>query len=174
MHEELTPEERDRLFSAAYEELRRLASQVRHNDRGATLNPTALVHEAYVKLAASLRLRPASELHFKRLTARAMRQVLVEAARRRNASKRGGEAVVVTFDEQRDGTARPEELIALDAALEALSRMDARQALLVECRFFGGFDVEETARILGVSPSTVDRGWRAARAWLSMEMRRSG
>ncbi len=164
----------DKLFSLAYEELRRLAARVRRNDPGQTLNPTALVNEAYVKLAASLRVQPESQLHFKRIAARAMRQVLVEASRRRTARKRGGGQELVTFDEGRQGqVARPDEVIALDAALDDLAKTSPRQALLVECRFFGGFDARETAELLEVSESTVDRDWRAAKAWLSLEMRRS-
>jgi RNA polymerase sigma factor (TIGR02999 family) len=169
----LPRDELDRLFSSAYEELRRLASQVRRNDPAQTLNPTALVNEAYVKLAASLRVRPESRLHLKRIAARAMRQVLVEAARRRNALKRGGELALVTFDEDRDGAAvRPAQVIALDAALDDLARTSPRQALLVECRFFGGFEAREIAELLEVSESTVDRDWRAARAWLSLQVKR--
>ncbi len=164
----------DKLFSLAYEELRRLAAYVRRNDPGQTLNPTALVNEAYVKLAASLRVQPESRLHFKRIAARAMRQVLVEASRRRTALKRGGGQELVTFDEGRQGqAARPDEVIALDAALDDLAKTSPRQALLVECRFFGGFDARETAEMLDVSESTVDRDWRAAKAWLSLQMRRS-
>jgi RNA polymerase sigma factor (TIGR02999 family) len=164
----------DKLFSLAYEELRRLAARVRRNDPGQTLNPTALVNEAYVKLAASLRVQPESRLHFKRIAARAMRQVLVEASRRRAAQKRGGGQELVTFDDGRQAQgARPDEVIALDAALDDLAKTSPRQALLVECRFFGGFDARETAELLEVSESTVDRDWRVAKAWLSLQMRRS-
>lgn len=164
----------DRLFSAAYEELRRLAATVGRGDASETLNPTALVNEAYLKLARSEDVQPASRLHFKRIAARAMRQVLVEAARRRNALKRGGDYVFVTLDEGRDGAAmRSDEVLALDAALEELARMHPRQAEMVEVRFFGGFDVGETAALLAVSESTVLRDWRAARAWLALELRRT-
>jgi len=174
MQDQLSRADVDKLFSLAYEELRRLAAYVRRNDPGQTLNPTALVNEAYVKLAASLRVQPESRLHFKRIAARAMRQVLVEASRRRTARKRGGGQEFVTFDEGRQGqVARPDEVIALDAALDDLARTSSRQALLVECRFFGGFDARETAELLEVSESTVDRDWRAAKAWLSLQMRRS-
>ena len=163
----------DRLFAAAYEELRRLAGRIRQSDPGQTLNPTALVNEAYLKLAQSLRIAPASRLHFKRIAARAMRQVLVEAARRRNAEKRGGGSAVVTFDEGVDiGTTRSEEMLALDAALRDLARLHPRQALMVEYRFFGGLDLSETAEALQVSEATIDRDWRAARAWLGHELRR--
>jgi RNA polymerase sigma factor (TIGR02999 family) len=162
----------DELFSATYEELRRLASKVSQDDPGATLNPTALVNEAYLKLADSLRLKPASRLHFKRIAARAMRQVLIEAARRRSARKRGGGYAVVTFDDSLDGTvARSDELLALDSALGDLARMNPRQATMVEYRFFGGLDLVETAELLGVSEATITRDWRAARAWLARELR---
>lgn len=163
----------DALFSAAYEELRRLAASVGRDDPSETLNPTALVNEAYVKLAESLRLTPASRLHFKRIAARAMRQVLIEAARRRQALKRGGDAVFVTFDEALDGAAaRSEDLLALDEALSELAAIEPRQALMIECRFFGGMNLTETADLLGISASTVQRDWRAARAWLALELRR--
>lgn len=163
----------DHLFSATYEELRRLAQSVRSDEAGVTLSPTALVNEAYLKLAAGLRIEPESRLHFKRLAARAMRQVLVEAARRRNATKRGGTWAQVTFDEALAAPASSfEEILALDLALQDLALLSPRQASLVECRFFGGLDLAETAEVLGVSEATVTRDWRAARAWLSRELRR--
>lgn len=166
--------ELDRLFSSTYEELRRLAASVRRDEPGETLNPTALVNEAYLKLARSLRIQPASRLHFKRIAARAMRQVLVEAARRRSAQKRGGDALMVTLDGSRDqGVECSGELLALDAALEELAQLEPRQALMVEYRFFGGLDLSETASVLGVSESTVVRDWRAAKAWLGRELRRA-
>jgi RNA polymerase sigma factor (TIGR02999 family) len=163
----------DQLFTSTYDELRRLAATIRRDDPSATLTPTALVHEAWIKLAASRGLAPTSRLHFKRIAARAMRQVLVEAARRRNAEKRGGDAAVVTFDEQEGAglSTTADELLVLDAALEDLARVNARQALMVESRFFGGLDVRETAELLAVSEATVLRDWRAAKAWLSSELR---
>jgi RNA polymerase sigma factor (TIGR02999 family) len=164
--------ELDRLFSLTYEELRRLAATVRRDEAGETLSPTALVNEAYLKLTDSLRVVPDSVLHFKRIAARAMRQVLVEAARRRNALKRGGE-LFVTLDEELDGGSGSEEVLALDAALEDLARFDPRQALLIEYRFFGGFDLAETAELLEISESTLLRDWRAAKAWLACELRRT-
>jgi len=173
MQEQPFRQDVNKLFSAAYEELRRLAAQVRRCEAGQTLNPTALVNEAYVKLAGSLRIQPESGLHFKRIAARAMRQVLVEASRRRKALKRGGDHDIVTFDEEREAQpARPDEVIALDAALDELTKNSPRQAMLVECRFFGGFDARETAELLEVSESTVDREWRAAKAWLSLQIKR--
>lgn len=164
----------DALFDATYAELRRLAFTVRRGDPSATLNPTALVHEVWLKLAASPHIAATSVLHFKRIAARAMRQVLVEAARRRKAAKRGGgEAVLVTFDERLHGSSSTaEELLGLDAALEELSRIAPRQAMIVESRFFAGLGVEETAELAGVSEATILRDWRAARAWLAVELRR--
>jgi len=162
----------DALFSATYEELRRLAASVRSKDAQATLTPTALVNEAWLKLAHSPPAGATSRLHFKRIAARAMRQVLVEAARRRNASKRGRDVAFVTFDEGADVIATGAgELIALDDALGELARLNPRQAVIVESRFFGGLDIKETAEMLDVSEATVLRDWRAARAWLSRELR---
>jgi RNA polymerase sigma factor (TIGR02999 family) len=162
----------DHLFSVTYEELRRLAATIRRDDPAASLSPTALVNEAWLKLASSPPFVMTSRLHFKRIAARAMRQVLVEAARRRGARKRGLGIAPVTFE---DGLAAEpsgaEELLALDAALEALARISPRQATMVESRFFGGLDVAETAELLGVSEATVLRDWRAAKAWLAQELR---
>jgi RNA polymerase sigma factor (TIGR02999 family) len=161
----------DDLFSATYEELKRLAARVRRGDPSNTLSTTALVNEAYLKLARSFSFTSESQLHFKRIAARAMRQLLVEAARRRNSEKRGGGRLMITLDET-VSTASPasEDVLALDAALNDLARMNPRQALMVEYRFFGGLDLDETARALEVSESTIDRDWRAARAWLASEL----
>jgi len=175
-----TPEERralDNLFSLTYEELRRLASTVKRGDPSATLSPTTLVHEAWLKLANSPHLADTSRLHFKRIAARAMRQLLVEAARRRNAQKRGGSEgmFMVVFDDSWDECASSgDDVLALDTALNDLARMSPRQALLVESRFFGGLDIGETAALLEVSEATVQRDWRAAKAWLAHELRRVG
>jgi RNA polymerase sigma factor (TIGR02999 family) len=166
----------DYLFSVTYEELRRLASTVKRRDPAATLSPTTLVNEAWLKLASSPRFASTSQLHFKRIAARAMRQVLVEAARRRHSQKRGGGwgLTMVTFDEATDTTAEcGKELLALDTALEELARMNPRQAMMVESRFFGGLDVAETAALLEVSEATILRDWRAAKAWLAHELRQT-
>lgn len=164
----------DAVFSEAYEELRRLASAVKSNDPSETLSPTALVNEAWLKLAASPHVAHTSPLHFKRIAARAMRQVLVEAARRRRAGKRGGDAEFVTFeDSMGDARAAADELLALDEALDGLARLSPRQATLVEARFFGGLALKETAELLTVSEATIVRDWRAARAWLATELRRT-
>jgi RNA polymerase sigma factor (TIGR02999 family) len=163
----------DQMFSVTYEELRRLASTVRRGDPSATLNPTALVNEAWIKLSKSPEVATSSRLHFKRIAARAMRQLLVEAARRRNADKRGGGAeITVTFDsavEQKP--AMGEDLLALNKALDTLASMNPRQATMVESRFFGGLDIPETAVLLNISEATVLRDWRAAKAWLARELR---
>lgn len=162
----------DDLFSATYEELRRLAAAVRRGDPSATLSPTALVNEAWLKLRESPHLARASRVHFKRIAARAMRQVLIEAARRRQADKRGGGAALVTFDETvHEAATCADDLLALDEALRDLAKVQPRQATLVESRFFGGLDVAETAELLDISESTVLRDWRAAKAWLAQELR---
>lgn len=164
----------DRIFTATYEELRRLASTVRRDDPGQTLSPTALVNEAWIKLAASPPRAPLSRLHFVRVAARAMRQVLVEAARKRNAQKRGDGRALVTFDDALGAApADADDLLHLDEALGRLARVSPRQAMMVECRFFGGLDAAETAALLDVSEATVLRDWRAARAWLGAELRRT-
>lgn len=165
----------DDLFSETYEELRRLAARVRSGDPNATITPTALVNEAWIKLADSPQVARTSPLHFKRIAARAMRQVLIEAARRRQAEKRGGGTAIVTFDEALDhATTTADDVFALDAALEGLALLSPRQALMVEARFFGGYDMKETAAMLDVSEATLQRDWRAARAWLATELRRAG
>jgi RNA polymerase sigma factor (TIGR02999 family) len=163
----------DGQFSAAYDELRRLAAAVKRADPNATVTPTTLVNEAWVKLAKSPRFVATSALHFKRIAARAMRQVLIEAARRRLAHKRGHNPVLVTFDESTDSIApgaTADDLLALDRALTQLGALHPRQAALVEGRFFGGLDVGELSTLLDVSEATVLRDWRTARAWLAAEL----
>jgi RNA polymerase sigma factor (TIGR02999 family) len=167
----------DQLFSLAYEELRRLASSVKRGDPSSTLSATALVNEAWLKLAKQPGIAAASRLHFKRIAARAMRQLLVEAARRRNAHKRGGdgEVIFVSFDDSLDGAVTPQEnMVALDTALTELARLEPRQALIVESRFFGGLEVSEISSLIGVSEATILRDWRAAKAWLGHSLRRAG
>jgi RNA polymerase sigma factor (TIGR02999 family) len=174
--ESCAPEQRralDELFSLTYEELRRLASSVRRGDPSATLTPTVLVNEAWIKMANSPEVGATSRLHFKRIAARAMRQLLIEAARRRGASKRGGaeDVAIITYDESMlPATTTGRELITLDAALEELARIEPRQAMMVESRFFGGLDIAETAALLGVSEATILRDWRAAKAWLTQAL----
>jgi RNA polymerase sigma factor (TIGR02999 family) len=169
------PEALDQVFSLAYEELKRLARAVLRGDRSADVTPTTLVNEAWLKLAGSPQVAETSALHFRRIAGRAMRQVLVEGARRRQREIHGGGQVRVTFDESLPGIAPKrnlKELLALDAALTSLSRLSPRQAMLVEGRFFGGLSWAESSELLGISESTVMREWRAARAWLARDMRR--
>jgi RNA polymerase sigma factor (TIGR02999 family) len=167
-----TPEERraiDDLFSLAYEELRRVAKTFRKDAAGAAINSTGLVHEAWLKLKDSPKVASVSNLHFKAIAAKAMRQILIDEARRRDARKRGGAGEVVFIplgDVAGPMVTSLDELIALDAALDELARVSSRQARLVECRFFGGLDVAEAAELLGISESAVERDWRAAKAWL--------
>jgi RNA polymerase sigma factor (TIGR02999 family) len=172
-----TPAERrslDQLFNVTYEELRRLAAAVRRGDPSATLNPTALVNEAWLKMAKSAPTAVDSPLHFKRIAARAMRQLLIEAARRRHAGKRAGGELDVTLDPDiHDRTCAAGELLAIEAALERLESLNPRQAAMIEGRFFGGLEIGEIALLLNVSEATVLRDWRAARAWLARELRSS-
>lgn len=158
----------DKVFTETYKELRKLAYAVKLSDSSSTLNPTALVDEAYMKLARSPEVATRGQVHFKRIAARAMRQILVEAARRRSAEKRGGEyAVMVTLGKVSEQiSSNDKELVALDSALEELARFSPRQAALVEYRFFAGLEVTEIASLLEISEATVLRDWRAAKAWL--------
>jgi RNA polymerase sigma factor (TIGR02999 family) len=163
----------DRLFERVYGELKRLAHKVRTGRAGDTLHTTALVHEAYIKLVPSSDVVWQNRAHFFGVAARAMRQILVDAARRRLAQKRGGDgdAWAVTFeDDALAAPVRPAELVALDGALERLATIDLRRAQVVEHRFFAGMTARETALLLGVSTGTVERDWRAARAWLALEL----
>jgi RNA polymerase sigma factor (TIGR02999 family) len=171
---ELSQQELDYLFSLTYEELRRLASIVRRGERSQTLNTTALVNEAWLKLAKSPRFASTSILHFKRVAARAMRQLLIEAARRRMAGKRGPAMTPVSLDVAARDVAADEsdnDLVKLDLALEELAQLNPRQALMIEARFFGGLDITESAELLGVSEVTIVRDWRAAKAWLAHRLR---
>jgi RNA polymerase sigma factor (TIGR02999 family) len=138
---------------------------------GHTLQATALVNEAYLKLVDVHRVQWQNRSHFLAVAARVMRRVLVDAARARGSQKRGGDAVRVTFDEGLEvADEHPLDVIALDAALEALKQFDERKSRVVELRFFGGLDVAETAAVLGVSADTVMRDWRLAKAWLQREI----
>lgn len=166
----------DKLFSLVYEELRGLAANVLRSEQGNHLTPTTLVHEAWLKLAHSPELAQTSRLHFRRIAGRAMRQVLVEAARRRKAARRGDSDLHVSFDEALPGEIPlpdARDILALDHALDSLSRISERQARLVEGRFFGGLEVSELAEMLKVSEATITREWRSARAWLAVEIKRS-
>ena len=164
------------LFEIVYEELRRVAAAAIRRERpGHTLQPTALVHEAYLRLARESDERWESRAHFLAVAAQAMRRVLVDHARGRNAQKRGsGEGGVPLEDVDGAALGQDQEVdfLALDVALARLAALDARQAHLVELRFFGGLTVEESARVVGISPRTVKREWQVARAWLKREMSR--
>lgn len=162
----------DHLLSRVYEELRIIArSRLGREQAGHTLSPTDLVHEAFLKLVPVERIDWRDRAHFFAIASRAMRNVLVDHAERRRAVKRGGGAIAVTLDRVDRMVEQPlDELIALSEALERLERLDARQAQVVECRFFGGLSLDETAEALGVSTATVSRDWTFARAWLHREL----
>lgn len=165
-------EELDALFSVVYDELRHLARKVRTGRASDTLNTTALVHEAYLKLVPSTGVEWHDRVHFYRVAARAMRQILVSKARARMAEKRGGKGFAVTFEAAAYAAPlRSDDFLALDEALTQLADLDPRQAQMVEYRFFAGLTLEETAHALGLSSMTVKRDWRAARAWLAHTLR---
>jgi RNA polymerase sigma factor (TIGR02999 family) len=156
-----------------YDELRRLASSYLRRERSDhTLQPTALVHEAYMKLIDQTRVRWQNRAHFFGIAAQVMRRILMDHARKHTAEKRGGAAEVLPIEEEilivsHDKSA---ELVALDDALNQLAEMDERKAKIVELRYFGGLSIEETAEVLGVSVPTVNREWRMAKAWLYSEI----
>jgi RNA polymerase sigma-70 factor, ECF subfamily len=164
-----------RLMPLVYDELRRIAASYLRRERpGQTLQATALVHEAYVRLIGEKAHNWQNRTHFLAIAALSMRQILVQRARARNAAKRGGDPERITIDQQL--LAAPEsgadriDLLALDAALDRLSALNERQARIVELRYFGGLGVEEAAEALGISPATVKRDWTLARAWLKREL----
>jgi len=170
----------DDLFAHAYSELHDLARRQRRRWQGNhTLNTTALLHEAYVKLSAQDRVHLAGRAHFLALASKSMRHILCNHARSARAQKRGGGADMMTVEEAVAGTAAlssgadyADLLVALDDAMRRLEDIDGRQARVVECRFFGGLTVEETAAAIGISPRTVKRDWQVAQAWLQREMGR--
>lgn len=164
--------EAEELFPRLYGELREIADRLLRGEVvGHTLQPTALVHEAWFKLAGPSAPRPVDREHFLALAARAMRQVLVDHARRRRTLKRGGASIDLTIADDRLGFAIPlDDLIAVDDALSRLSGRSERLARVVELRFFAGLSEEETARALGVTTRTVQRDWAKARAWLHAEL----
>jgi RNA polymerase sigma factor (TIGR02999 family) len=158
----------DELLPAVYDELRRLAHRELRGERDdITLRTTELVHEAYFKLVDDSSVDWQDRQHFLAVAARAMRQVLVQHARKRTAEKRGGEQSERPLDEVTPETPRPPAaLLAVHQALDRLADLDERQARVVECRFFAGYTIAETADVLDVSTSTVERDWRTAQAWL--------
>jgi RNA polymerase sigma factor (TIGR02999 family) len=164
----------EELVPLVYAELRRIAGRyVRRERAGHSLQATALVHEAYIRLLKDEDLSFENRAHFLGIAARSMRQILVEHARARDAEKRGGERQRVTLDERvAAGGPVDVDLLALEEALERLAARDADQARIVELRYFGGLTNEETAAALGVSPATVKRAWVVARAYLFRELTR--
>jgi RNA polymerase sigma factor (TIGR02999 family) len=164
--EELTP--------LVYQELYRRAHwQMAREHRGHTLQTTALVNEIYVRMVDLRGVTWRDRAHFFAISSRLIRHVLVDAARSRNAQKRGGRSPHVAIDEALIVSEEPRaDVIALDDALKALARVDERKSRVVELRFFGGLDIEETAEILRVSPETVKRDWKLAKAWLRRELTR--
>jgi RNA polymerase sigma factor (TIGR02999 family) len=162
-------------MSVVYDDLRRLARrQLRREGRAATLRPTELVHESYVRLLGQAGTVE-NRAHFLALAATMMRRVLVDRARRRHALRRGGVTCLVPLDEIDQATSpRSIDVIALDAALEELAAFDSRQAQVVELHFFGGLPFEEVATVLETSPSTVFREWRVARLWLMKRLAGEG
>ena len=162
----------DQFFSVTYEELRRLASSVRHGDPSATLSPTALANEAWLKLADSRQLATTSKPHFKRIAARAMRQLLVGAARRRNAGKRGGGVeLTVSFDESlQKPPSGGRDSLQLDRALDDLARMNPRQAVMVESRFSGGIGHPRDCKLVERIGSHGSERLATGKAWLAHEL----
>lgn len=162
----------DRILPVVYREMRRLAAGYLKAERpGHTLQPTALAHEAYLRLAGGNTPAWQDRAHFLGVAARAMREILVDHARRRKALKRGGGHGITVYTESLEvAGSRPIAFDDLDRALQDLARLSERQARLVELRYFGGLTIEETAEVLGVSPVTVKRDWALARAWLYREL----
>lgn len=162
-----------RLMPLVYRELRQLAGRYMRDERvGHTLQPTALVHEVFLRLMGQERANWQCRAHFIAVAAQLMRRILVDYARRRSAAKRGGAAVTLSHEcNVPGGTAVSwEELLAIDEVLARLARFDPRKARIVEMRYFGGLSVEETAEALGVSARTVKADWRSARAWMHAEL----
>jgi RNA polymerase sigma factor (TIGR02999 family) len=162
----------EQLTPRVYDELRRIAGHFMRDERpGRTIQTTALVHEAYLKLIDVKNVDWQHRAHFFAVSAQIMRRILLDRARRRVAAKRGGVAPRVNLDEVPDiGSGRARELIALDDGLNVLAKVDPRKARVIELRFFAGLSVEETAEVLKVSSDTVKRDWRLARAWLLAEL----
>ena len=165
---------REALVPVVYNELRRVAGRCLAGQHNQTLQSTALVHEAYLRLVGQDRLRVENRAHFFGIAALLMRQILVDHARKRGAAKRGANCLTLTLDE---AVALPQkrelDLVALDDALNILAAMDPRQSQIVDLRFFGGLSIEDTSHVLGISPATVKREWSIARLWLQREMSRS-
>jgi RNA polymerase sigma factor (TIGR02999 family) len=165
----------DSLMPLVYGELRRIAQHYLNNERSDhTLQSTALVHEAYVRLAHQDLPQWQNRAHFFAVAAQLMRQILVDYARSHRASKRGGDVYKLALDDaEEQPQAADLDIVALDDALKTLALMDSQQSKVVELKFFGGLSIEDTAEVLGISPSTVKRDWVTARAWLYRELDRS-
>jgi RNA polymerase sigma-70 factor (ECF subfamily) len=163
------------LMPLVYQELRRVAGAYMRRERaGQSLQATALVHEAYLRLVKDQRLTWQNRAHFLAIAASSMRQILVDRARARDSLKRGGDRDRITLHEDALAAESPSvDVAALDQALERLAALDPQQARIVELRFFGGLTVEETAEAIGVSPATVKRAWSIAKAWLRRELERA-
>jgi RNA polymerase sigma factor (TIGR02999 family) len=164
----------EQLTPAVYSELHRIAHQyTRRECRGHTLQTTALVNEAYVRLVDAASVNWQDRAHFFAICSQMMRRILVDAARASAAAKRGGQAERVNLDKVPElGSAREDELIALEDALTTLAEIDPRKVKVIELRFFGGLSVEETAEVLKISPQSVMRDWKLAKAWLERELKR--
>jgi RNA polymerase sigma factor (TIGR02999 family) len=165
----------EEMFPLVYNELRRMAARKLRSERdGHTLCTTALVHEAWLELTKLTRIEWRNRTHFLAIAAQAMRRILIDYAVARRRQKRGGGQPIESLDECDAlvmAAVRSDELVALDEALDRLMTMNARQGRIVECRFYGGMSIEETAEALDVSPATVKREWTMARAWLNRELR---
>jgi RNA polymerase sigma-70 factor, ECF subfamily len=164
----------DQLLPIVYQELRRIAGNyLRRENPGHTLQPTALVHEAWLRLIDQTRVNWRNRAQFFGVAAQLMRRILVDHAKTKHREKRGGDAVKFSLDDVINlSQERAADLLALDDALDGLARIDGRKSRVVELRYFGGFSVEETAQILEVSPETVMRDWKMAKAWLYQQIRR--
>ena len=159
------------LVPLVHDELRRIAAACMRGERpGHTLQATALVNEAYLRLVDVRKVDWRDRAHFLAMSARLMRRILVDVARSKGYQKRGGSAVRVSFSEELPIADRSGELVAIDDALASLEQLDPRKSRVIELRFFGGLSVEETAQVLDVSPATVMREWKLAKAWLAREI----
>jgi RNA polymerase sigma-70 factor, ECF subfamily len=164
----------EQLTPIVYKELRRLAQWHMNGERpGHTLQATALVNEAYLRLVDINRIQWQDRAHFFAMAARQMRRILIDAARKHGNQKRGGDAQKVSLAEGLVVPDRPEDVVRLDEALVALAQIDERRGRVVEMKFFGGLSVDEIAEVLHVSPDTVKRDWKLAKAWLGRELRKS-
>jgi RNA polymerase sigma factor (TIGR02999 family) len=171
-----SPQVEELLFPLVYDELRKIArAHLRRERSDHTLQPTALVNEAYLRLVDQDRVEWKGRAHFFGIASQMMRRILVDHARKRNAARRGAGAARVTLDEGLvAGERRSIDLVALDGALDRLAEVDPDQGRLVELRFFGGLTIDETSAVMGVSPATVKREWATARAWLYRELHGAG